>query len=296
VRQGVGVVAVALVAACATGGDGMLTSVASSLATASDSSTASDTSAASPDTSTASGDSTTDSAGVDSTSSGTTSSDGSETGSGSSGDTGVVPACEAELETFAANPAWTVMGLPDEGTVFGWGATAYAGGASGEIGGTLQRSGNAQYYADTTIVVVSGDCVAAQGRLVAPMEDSDFNSLVGFGHFSTGGVGPHIGFSFGEGANSTLRVFMTAGGASQEAFTIQDIATPREWSYEYDPVAGMMTLEMEGLGSQSIAVAPAAVAGIAGIDAFGMFKTAHDTPEDHVGLLGVYLDEITYTR
>jgi hypothetical protein len=286
------VIVVALAAACATGGEGsMLTSFASGPSTAGQ-----DASTASPDTSTTTGDGSGDSGqtgttGVDTGASG----NGPDTSVGSSGDTGSALPCDAALETFGTNPAWATMGLPDGGTVFGWGTTAFAAGDAGEIGGTLQRSGSGQYYADTTIAVASGECIAAQGRLIAPMEDADFNSIVSFGHFSTGG-GPHIGFSFGEGDASTLRVFLVAGSVSQQVFLMEDIATPRTWSYEYDPGSGMMTLEMEGLGSQSVPVAPADVGGIEAIDAFGMFKTPHETPELYTGLLEVYLDEITYTR
>jgi hypothetical protein len=203
--------------------------------------------------------------------------------------------CGAVLETFAADPGWTSVGLPDGGSDFRWSATAYAGGDMGEIGGTLQRSGAMQSYADTTLAISTGDCVAASGVLVAPNEDDDYNSVIHFGHFSTTG-GPLIGFSFAESDNATLRVYLEAGAVSQQVFVMDQIDMPRMWSYEYDPASGMMTLGMDGLGTEAIAVTPDDVAGMDAIDAFGLLKLPHDTPEQYPGLLRMYVDEIAYTR
>jgi hypothetical protein len=281
---------VAFAAACAGGeGDGSVLTLGPSTVGQNTSTSSSDASTSDAEASTATG-----AAQTDATSS-PTSADGTETSVGSSGDTGMAGECDAVLETFAADPAWPTVGLPDGGTVFGWSATANAGGAVGEVGGTLQRSGNSHQYADTAITVAAGDCIAAQGRIVMPMEAADYNAVVHFGHFSTSG-GPSIGFSFAENPNSTLRVYLEAGSVSQQVFVMEDIATPRTWSYEYDPAMGTMTLEMEGLGSQSVPVAPADVGSIDAIDAFGWYKTPHETPEVYPGVLAIYLDEIAYTR
>jgi hypothetical protein len=289
VREVGSVVAVALVAACASGVEGsMLTTFGVS------SVTTTGTDATTTDTSTA-GDTGPMGSGSGSTGSGTATPDDSATSSSTSSDTGAMAECDAALETFAVDPAWTVIGLPDGGTVFGWAATAYAGGDAGEIGGTLQRAGTDHRYADTALSVESGDCVAAQGRLVVSSEDPDYNAIVSFGHFSTTGGGPEIGFSFGESDNSQVRVFLVAGSVSEQVFLL-DAGTAHSWSYAYDPTSGMMTLAIDGLGSESRPVMPADVAGIESIDAFGMFKTPHDTPELYPGLLEVYLDEISYTR
>lgn len=288
VRELVGVVALALAAGCAVGGDGsMVTSFGvSSVSSTGTGASTTDASTAGSEPTGSIGSGTTDIASVDDT---VTSS------SPTSGDTEPVQGCAPELQTFAADPGWEPLNLPDQGNVFAWVQTANAGGGAGEIGGTLQRAGVDQYFADTSIQIATGECISAQGRLVAPSEASDFNSIINFGHFSRSG-GPHVGFSFGEHDGSTLRVFLVAGSLSQQVFLLEAIATPRTWSYEYDPTTGMMTLEIEGLGSQSVPVAPGDVEGIEGIDAFGMFKTPHDTPEMYPGLLEAYLDEISYTR
>jgi hypothetical protein len=284
--------AFALAVGCAAGGDGVTTFGSTSPATDPTATSTTDAETGPLDTT---GDGATTTSGADGTSDGSSDATSSAVGTDESTDTGAVLPCEAELETFAANPGWTVQGLPDAGTVFGWGMTAYAGGDLGEIGGTLQRAGTMQYYADTTIAITAGGCISASGLLVATMEDSDYNSVFGFGHFSTGG-GPHVGWSFAEADNSTLRVSVNAGGFSEQLFVMDDISTPRAWSYEYDPARATVTLTMDGLGSESRPVAADQIGDVAAIDAFGMFKTPHENPDAYTGQLGLYLDEIAYTR
>jgi hypothetical protein len=229
------------------------------------------------------------SSGADVTS--TTAETGGTAGSSDSGD--ALP-CGEVLESFTVDPGWTSTGLPSDGNVFGWVDSGNAAGMPGEIGGTMQRAGIEIAYADRTISVAAGDCIAASGWIALPSEDSNYNSLLHFGHFGTNA--PHIGFTFAEGDNSTLRVSMEAGTFSEQELVLDDIATPRMWSYVYDPVEASMTLAFDGFGSVTRPVPSDMIGDVTAIDSFGVFKHPHDTPADYPGLLELYLDEIAYTR
>lgn len=281
-----------LVSACAGGTDGSPTSTAASLGAGAETSSESTSSMGSDGGSEAG--TTTSSTGVPSTT--TAGPDPSDSDDVDTGDTGTLLPCDGALETFDVDPAWMMAGLPNAGNDFGWRTSAFAGGNAGEIGGTLQRSALTQYFGDTGISIDAGDCVSASGRLVAPSEAADYDSTISFGHFSTSGSGLKIGFGFSENPDSTLRVLLQAGAVSFEAFTILDIATPRAWSYQYDPVAATMTLTMDGLGTETATVTAQDVAGIEGLDAFGLSKIPHDLPDASPGLLELYLDDVTYTR
>jgi len=217
-----------------------------------------------------------------------------ETTAGGS-ETGDSLPCDAMIETFAADPGWTAVALPHEGNAFGWVGTAIAGGNAGEIGGTLQRSNTALTYADTTVAIAAGDCVTATGVLAATMRDDNFNTGLGFGHFSTS-TGMLIGFRLAEANGGMLRVSVHAGAFEEQLALMDAVGVPRVWSYAYDPVAGTMSLSIDGVGGVTRPVDAATVAGMEQIDAFGLSLPSSDNAGAYPGLLGLYLDEIAYTR
>jgi hypothetical protein len=204
------------------------------------------------------------------------------------------------MEDFSDDPGWTAFNLPDGMNVYGWSATTgFAGGvAAGEAGGTFQRSGDTGFFAHIYGGLLgSGDAIEASGRIVATMEDDDFDSIAFIGHFSTvelQGVGMQLAENTDAG---TLRVFIRAGGLSEVVFVLPVDGMSREWSYDYDPAGGgVMTLMIEGLGSQTRPLTPDQAAQIAGVDAFGIAHTPQPDPASMPGLLELYLDDVTYTR
>lgn len=228
----------------------------------------------------------------------TTTADPTATATGpgdATGDTeGDLP-CDAMVETFAVDPGWTSSGLPDGANAFAWSPSANVGAAAGEIGGTLQRSGNDEVYADTGIALAPGDCITASGLLIMPSAASDFNSTFYFGHFGSAG-GPRIGIGFAENGDASVRVYIEAGGLSELAFVMDGAGTQREWSYAYDPETTVMSLTIVGVGSVEREVPAGMLGDVAAVDSFGFTKGPHETPEMYTGLLELWFDEITYTR
>lgn len=274
--------------ACAAGGEGSTSTTAITVGEA--------TSAGSTD---GPDDTTTGDVAGTSTGSGDMTTEGESTGApiGTTGtDTGVADPCAGELETFAVDPAWTSVGLPHDGNVYGWiGGSMLAGGDPGEIGGTLQRTNSRLAYAHSIGVVQAGACIAAHGRIAMPSVESQFNTNIRIGHFALAG-GPGVGFELVEDNGERVRVYMVGGGNGEVEFLLDESPTAREWSYVLDPSAAMMTLSIEGYGSVSKPVTPDQAMALAGIDAFGIQQEEHDNASDSPGLLELYLDEIAYTR
>jgi hypothetical protein len=270
--------------ACAAGGDGSTSTTAITVGEASSTSESS-SGETHPETSGTEDDSTTST--DDSTSSplATTSTD-----------TGTADPCAGELETFAVDPGWTAIGLPNGGNVYGWqNGAAHAGGDPGEIGGTLQRANARNAYADSIGVVGAGACIAARGRIAVPLVESEFNTYLEIGHFPLAG-GAGVGLAIAEDNGERVRVYMVGGGTGEVEFLLEESATSREWSYVFDPATAMMTLTIEGYGSVSKPITPDQALAITGIDAFGIHQEAHDNASESPGLLELYLDEVEYTR
>jgi hypothetical protein len=274
--------------ACAAGGDGSTSTTAITVGEATSASTTEGSGDTADDTSPETGGTAVDS---------TTSADDSTSSpfATTSTDTGTADPCAGELETFAVDPGWTAIGLPNGGNMYGWqNGAAHAGGDPGEIGGTLQRANGRNAYADSIGVVDAGACIAARGRIAVPLIESEFNTYLEIGHFPLAG-GAGVGIAIAEDNGERVRVYMVGGGAGEVEFLLEESATSREWSYVFDPATAMMTLTIEGYGSVSKPVTPDQLA-ITGIDAFGIHQEAHDNASDSPGLLELYLDEIEYTR
>jgi hypothetical protein len=289
--RGVGRAAGLLVglSACAAGGDGSTSTTASTVGEASSASTSEGSGDTVDDTDPETGGTADDStAGADDS----TSSPFATTTT----DTGTADPCTGELETFAVDPGWTAIGLPNGGNMYGWqNGAAHAGGDPGEIGGTLQRANSRNAYADSIGVVGAGACIAARGRIAVPLVESEFNTYLEIGHFPLAG-GAGVGIAIAEDNGERVRVYMVGGGAGEVEFLLEESATSREWSYVFDPATAMMTLTIEGYGSVSKPVTPDQALAITGIDAFGIHQEAHDDASNSPGLLELYLDEIEYTR
>jgi hypothetical protein len=218
-------------------------------------------------------------------------------GSADSGSTG---APDVGPVGFDEDPGWVSYNLPLDGNDYGWGATAFAGGAAGEIGGHFQRPAETSYYAHVNIAVDSDAVIEASGRInVVDVEDGyNYNTFIG--HFLLADPdGGRLGVEILEPGDGEARIRLVHGASSFDVFDLQELGIDRDWSYSYDPSVGAygrIVITLEGQGTQSYDLTVDDRASIASLDAFGLLTRQNDDAASYTGLLEAYFDDIDYTR
>ena len=217
-----------------------------------------------------------------------------------------------EAQDFQTDPGWIGVGnrvtFEDHELTgahdFGFSpATNHAGGAPGEVGGGLWRSGEFGYYADRVGPLGLEQRLEARGRvkLVTAGPDSDmqlgwFNSAArekGSGD-AENFVGIHVGGPTRIG-HYFIPAFATAKGMVGKVKS-GPILTPGrvlDWSLVYDPAGNDGAGEMRvTLGSESVTLAlkPGQKAQGARLDRFGLFTSTAGGQ-----MVKIYLDDLTYT-
>jgi hypothetical protein len=217
-----------------------------------------------------------------------------------------------QAQDFSKDPGWIGAGnrasFADRELVgahdFGFSAqTNHAGGAPGEVGGGLWRSGEFGYYADRIGPLNLEQRLEAHGKvkLVTAGPDSDMH----LGWFSgahqdrspqeTGSfVGVHVGGPTRVG-HYFIPVFTTAQGTKGKV-NQGPVLTPGKlfnWSLVYDPGANDGNGEMRvTLGAESVTLAlkPGQKKQGAHLDRFGLF-----TSQAGGQMVKIYLDDLSYT-
>ena len=217
-----------------------------------------------------------------------------------------------QAQDFSKDPEWPGTGnrvsYEDRETTgahdFGYSAeTNFAGGAKGEIGGGLWRSGDFAFYADRVGPLNLDQPLEAHGkvRLVTAGPDSDiflgwFNSASkekGAGD-AENFVGVHIGGPTRVG-HYFIPVFANASGAKGKVEQ-GPVLTPGknfDWTLSYDPKANDGNGEIRvTLGEKSVTLAlkPGQKAHGASLDRFGLFNSTAGGQ-----MVKLYLDDVTYT-
>ncbi len=217
-----------------------------------------------------------------------------------------------QAQDFSHDPGWigagNRAGYEDREITgahnFGYSAeTNFAGGAPGEVGGGLWRSGDFGYYADRVGPLNLDQRLEARGRvkLVTAGPDSDmqigwFNSAAkdkGAGD-AENFVGIHVG-----GPTRIGHYFIPACATAKGTKGKVDkgpILTPGkvlDWSLLYDPAANGGGGEMRvTLGTESVTLAlkPGQKAQGATLDRFGIFTSTAGGQ-----MVKIYLDDLQYT-
>jgi len=217
-----------------------------------------------------------------------------------------------QTQDFAKDPGWLDAGnratFEDREVVgahdFGYSAkTSHAGGAPGEVGGGLWRTGAFGYYADRVGPLNLEQRLEARGKvkLVTAGPDSDmslgwFNSAAkdkGAGD-TENFVGIHVGGPTRIG-HYFIPVLVTAKGA-KSGVKQGPVLTPGkvfDWSLIYDPAANGGNGEMRvTLGQESVTLAlkPGQKAQGASLDRFGLFTSTAGGQ-----MVKIYLDDLKYT-
>ena len=217
-----------------------------------------------------------------------------------------------EAQDFSKDPAWIGAGnrvsYEDRETTgahdFGYSAeTNFAGGATGEIGGGLWRSGDFAFYADRVGPLNLDQPLEARGkvRLVTAGPDSDiflgwFNSASkdkGIGD-TENFVGVHIGGPTRVG-HYFIPVFANASGTrlKMEQGPVLTPGKNFDWTLNYDPKANDGNGEIRvTLGEKSVTLAlkPGQKLHGASLDRFGLFNSTAGGQ-----MVKLYLDDVTYS-
>ncbi len=217
-----------------------------------------------------------------------------------------------QAQDFSQDPAWNGTGnrvtFEDREVVgahdFGFSAqTSHAGGAAGEVGGGLWRSGEFGYYADRVGPLNLERRLEARGKvkLVTAGPDSDMH--IGWFNSARKDTSPDVSGNFvGIHVGGPTRIghyfipqFATATGAKGKVDQ-GPVLTPGkvfDWSLVYDPAAHGGLGEMRvTLGAESVTLAlkPGQKAQGASLDRFGLF-----TSQAGGQMVKIYLDDLQYT-
>jgi hypothetical protein len=219
-------------------------------------------------------------------------------------------AYDGKTEDFAKDPGWEGSGnrgtfpnlMPAGAHDFGYSATSFAGGAPGEVGGVLWRSGKYAFYADRVGPLTLEDRLEAGGRVVMVVGGVDADMYLGWfngtdkekppteaGQF----LGVHVGGPTRVGhyfrpalATATGKKLHASGGPLLVPGKVYD------WSLVYDPRAegGQGAIEIR-LGKESVTLAlRKGCKQDVRLDHFGMF-----TPAVGGQIVKIYLDDLNYT-
>ena len=219
-------------------------------------------------------------------------------------------------QNFSKDPGWDALNnhlLPDPLPVtrqhFGWRDTNHAGGKSkGEIGGRVQRSRTAAYYAMPIKPKSLNDRLRASGRLAVTSDDGSSGILLGWFNKNSrgwrtpnsmamrvdgnGGRGYILFYEYG-----TQR-YLAGGGGAFEGPRYQTTRTPffkpdgtsHAWSFEYDPDGadgnGLMRFTVDDRKYEE-PLAPGHKADGATFDRFGIWNA-----QTTGGGMDVYFDDL----
>lgn len=213
------------------------------------------------------------------------------------------------FQGFAVNPGWTTIGSGTGGNNFGYSATTFTGGSTGEGGGRFTRDTTFRYYADTNLggSLNLNQPLTASGRFDHTVANTpDFVNGLFIGHFSASenyAVG--IFFTNGGSDPSKLAWGINVRGDMDNILSLQtslDANVDRDWSYTWDPTGGVgglgrltATLSGPGGGSKSVDMPPGTfVRPNAMFDAFGLNATTVDSANMNC-FADVYIDDVSYS-
>lgn len=203
---------------------------------------------------------------------------------------------ETRTEHFDIDPGWDghnnrMVDEPGRETVqrMGFSATNHAGGASGEVGGTIQMAAERAYYAMALAnplslndrISASGTLAFAEGRATGPVLIGFFNHENSYGWRSRNSLAIRI-----DGRGEVLHAhieyctdrYRAGAGAiaamdpETERFTMDEFPAsgPHTWSFDYDP-AGTATFTFDGR-TATMAIAADHRQDGAVFDRFGLFN------------------------
>lgn len=218
---------------------------------------------------------------------------------------------DGKTEDFVKDPDWvgsnnraTLAAVPVGSHDFGFSAeTTFAGGAAGELGGDLWRSGKYGYYADEVGPLTLEDRLEARGKVVLAVGAPDADMHIGWfnravrdrspieaGHFLGVQVGgpTRVGHYF----NPSLSTAKGTRG-KVDAGPVLVPGKTFDWSLVYDPTANSGKGEIQvTLGKESVTLPlkGGVKAQGASFDRFGLFTSTAGGQ-----LVRIFLDDLKYT-
>jgi hypothetical protein len=212
---------------------------------------------------------------------------------------------------FETDPNWTSSNADSDGVSLGWSkSTAEAGGAIGEVGGTLARVNNAdRFYGDTKLSrsFTLKDKIFASGKfdLLNVTESWADPGTSGFfiGHFSKDPATiEFIGLEFSEAGSNQMRVRARfqkpRDGGAEIKFPDLSINGDHTFRYSYNPNSGSdgrLTVTIDGT-TQSVDLEVSERVSDARFDAFGMGTILNQNSEMEPSKTAqVFIDDVSYS-
>jgi len=221
----------------------------------------------------------------------------------------VAPANSAIVRTedFSVDPGWSVVGSGLNENHFGYQpSSSFAGGSTGEGGGTFTRSNFVKYYADTHLggTLTLDQPLSASGKLdYTDSFHADFGYTNMLGHFSKSGFG-RVGIAVNYDGNAN-KFYWTpviilddfTDLSASTAFTKIGPNVDRAWSYSWDPNGGAgygsLTTLLDGV-THTIELTAAQRAVGSTMDAFGFAGLAGPSTVS-TWYADIYFDDLTCT-
>lgn len=209
------------------------------------------------------------------------------------------------------DPGWIGAGNTTSGNNYGWSYnTNFAGGAVGEIGGTIARNDNESYYADVNLsrTFSLNDTLTASGKLTLfGQNNTDGEWLLGHISSAVDTDDSILGIEFMENSATSVRFKARVGrpdstlGASESAF----VTLPNgvyNFTYTYNPNLGsfgrLTARIFNGSYDQTVSVDLTSTVRNGGstFDAFGMgIKNRPGTGDDANRTIKMFIDDASYT-
>ena len=209
----------------------------------------------------------------------------------------------------AATSGWQASAATDNGNNYGFSNTNNTGGSSpaGEAGGTIARTTNLSYYADTSVGALSlNTAISASGELDFN-SPANFNNNIRIGHFdSTDATGQFssLGLVIVEPSGANFRVvpyIILNDNTELLAVAPFTLTTDGDysWRYDWNPTSNTLTVEIfnnadVSMGTQALTLTAGQRAVGVTLNAFGLSSGGLGNASS-TNTINLFIDKVTYT-
>jgi hypothetical protein len=232
---------------------------------------------------------------------------------------GLVSGAAAKFQNFDLDPLWDGLRnrmAPNPGISvtenFGYRNTSNAGGAVGELGGTIARTTTPAWYADVISTPKTlNDVLIASGKIsLAPGQITDSGLFFGWFNSARQGWRPWSSLDFrldGQGSYSNIYIdydtqtWHAGGTGTNTSYRIQHDGSQHTWQFSYDPGAnsnnGALTFQLDSLTPIALNLNAGDKAQGAVFDRFGLWNhqsSPADVTAPYVSYFTAYFDNVQH--
>jgi hypothetical protein len=223
------------------------------------------------------------------------------------------------FQSFDSDPGWDGLrnhSAPNPGLSvtenFGFRNTSNAGGAAGELGGTIARTTTPAWYADVISAPKTlNDVLTASGKIsLANGQSTDGNLFFGWFNSVRQGWRPWSSLDFrldGQGSYSNIYIdydtqtWRAGGSGTNTLYRIQHDGSQHTWQLSYDPAAnsnkGVLSFQLDSLTPITLNLATGDKAQGATYDRFGWWNgqsPAADVTAPYISYMTAYFDDVQH--